>query len=83
MAIQRGTATSEELNLVVNNGDLEALKHITSQLGFKNEESALRFMLAVLSKSATRVVTVTDQNGAKISLNPTPDLLQPNTPPTA
>ena len=83
MAIKRGTSTNEELNLTVNNGDLEALKQTAARLGFKDEESTLRFMLAVLSKSATRVITITDQNGAKIGLNPTPDLLQPNTPATS
>ena len=82
MAIRRHTATvlnNEELDLIVNNGDLEALRQTTERLGFKDEESALRFMLAVLSKAATRVLTVTDQNGAKISLNPGPDLLRPQT----
>jgi hypothetical protein len=82
MAIRRGKDTPEELNLLVNNGDLEALKKTAMRLGFKDEESMLRFMLAVISKSATRVITITDQNGIKISLNPSADLLQQTTTPT-
>jgi len=77
MAIRRGDTSPAEWNLVVNNGDLEVLQQTASRLGFRDEESALRFMLAVLSKAATRAITITDQNGGKITLNPTADLLQP------
>lgn len=79
--INRKESTAGELNLVVNNGDLAALQETTRRLGFKDEESMLRFMLAVLSKSATRSVTITDQNGMKIPLTPNDGLLRPDTPP--
>ncbi len=75
MAIQRTTATDTDLNLVINNGDFQVLRETVTRLGFRNEESVLRYVLAVLSKSATRSVSITDTNGAKVSLNPSPDLL--------
>ncbi|MEO8637762.1 MAG: hypothetical protein ABI430_02580 [Candidatus Taylorbacteria bacterium] len=82
MAIERlSTSTGEHLDLSINNGDIEALRNTATRLGFRDEESMLRFMLAVLSKSATRVITITDQNSAKVSLNPSPDLLRPTNPP--
>ena len=77
MAIIRSTsaAPTTELSLIINNGDFDALRTTTLRLGFRNEESMLRFMLAVLSKSATRSVAVTDANGQKINLTPSVDLL--------
>jgi len=77
MAINRSTDTGAELTLVINNGDLEALKTTSTRLGFLNEESMIRFMLAALSKSATRSVVITDSNGARVALNPSADLLRP------
>jgi hypothetical protein len=64
-----------ELPLLFNNGDLIALKEAVSKLGFKNEESLLRYALAVISKSATRTLTVIDQDGKSVSLNPSDTLL--------
>lgn len=82
MAINRLPVSSSEsedqLNLVIDNGDLDAVRAAAQKLGFRNEESMLRFVLAVLSKSATRSLTITDQNGAKISLSPSSDLLKEN-----
>lgn len=77
MAINRTESTAEELKLTVNNGDLAALRETATRLGFKDEESMLRFMLAVISKSATRSLTITDQNGTKIPLTPSEGLLKP------
>lgn len=68
-----------ELSLTINNGDFQALQETASRLGFLNEESMLRFMLAVLSKSATRSITITDQNGIKTPLTPGESLLRQNT----
>jgi len=59
----------------VNNGDLTAVTDIVKRLNFKDEESLFRFMLAVLSKSATRSIIITDQNGSKIPLTPSEGLL--------
>lgn len=82
MAIIRSTQqlNEGELNLVINNGDYVALQETVKRLGFKDEESMLRFALAVLSRSATRSISITDQNGAKISLNPNEGLLEPKEP---
>lgn len=81
MAINRGASTNEQLNLVINNGELQALRDNTNRLGFASEENMLRFMLAVLSQSATRSVVITDRSGSKISLNPSDDLLRSTPPP--
>lgn len=59
----------------VNNGDLAAIRDIVKRLGFKDEESVFRFALAVLSKSATRSLIITDQNGARLPLTPSEGLL--------
>jgi hypothetical protein len=82
MAILRPAAPAssnpaQELILAVNNGDLEALRDAMKRFGFKDEESVLRFALAVLSKSATRSLTITGLDGAKVSLTPSTDLLKP------
>lgn len=65
-----------ELILAVNNGDLEALQDAMKRFGFRDEESVLRFALAVLSKSATRSLTITGIDGVRVTLNPSQDLLR-------
>jgi hypothetical protein len=65
-----------ELILAVNNGDLEALQDAVKRFGFRDEESVLRFALAVLSKSATRSLTITGIDGVRTTLNPSQDLLK-------
>jgi hypothetical protein len=77
MAVNRAADTATELALTFNNGDLEALRTTATRLGFANEESMIRFMLAALSKSATRSIIITDSNGARVALNPSADLLRP------
>ena len=67
-----------ELPLLFNNGDLVALKNAVGKLGFKDEESLLRYALAVISKSATRTLTIIDQDGKSIALNPSESLLAQN-----
>lgn len=80
MAINRKTTTTnDELNLIINNGDLKVLKETTNRLGFLNEESMLRYLLAVMSKSAIQSLIITDQTGTKIPLNPSESLLMPDT----
>lgn len=81
MAIIRFTSeppVEGELPLLFNNGDLLALKTAVEKLGFKDEESLLRYALAVISKSATRTLTVIDQDGKSIALNPSESLLAQN-----
>jgi hypothetical protein len=46
------------------------------RFGFKDEESVLRFALAVLSKSATRSLSIIDQDGVRVNLNPSTELLR-------
>lgn len=80
MAIRRpdpSATTDQELILAINNGDLEALQDAVRKFGFKNEESVLRYALAVLSKSATRSLSIIDQTGVRVNLNPSSDLLLP------
>ncbi len=80
MAINRVSAqyspSAEELALIISNGDFSTLKETAERLGFKDEESMIRYALAVLSKSATRSLTITDQSGTKVSLNPSEGLLK-------
>lgn len=77
MAMNRTTASNDEhLDLVINNGDFQTLRETTERLGFRDEESMLRFMLAVMSKSAVRSLTITDQNGSNVTLSPSDSLLQ-------
>jgi len=79
MAIQRSASfapSDNELNLTVNNGDFEALQTVVRKLGFKDEESVLRFALAVLSKSATRSLSIVDKDGIRLNLTPSADLLK-------
>lgn len=76
------TSNEEHLDLVINNGDYQTLRETSDRLGFLNEESMLRFLLAVISRSATRSITVTDQNGAKLPLTPSDGLLRQPAAPT-
>lgn len=76
MAIIRKQVEPEGgLPLVFNNGDLEALQKAVERLGFKDEVSLLRYALAVISQSATRTLTVIDQDGKSVALNPSGALL--------
>jgi len=80
MATIRATTTftpnEDELAIIFSNGDLAALRQNVERLGFQNEESMIRFALAVLAQSATRSLTITDKNGVKVSLNPNASLLK-------
>jgi hypothetical protein len=79
MAINRPTSpapSNNELVLAVNNGDLDALRDAMKRFGFKDEESVLRYALAVLSKSATRSLSIIDQDGVRVNLNPSTELLR-------
>ena len=67
----------ESLQLIINNGDLMALKAAVRKLGFKDEESLLRYALAVFTKSATRTLVVMDTSGQRLPLSPAEQLLTP------
>ena len=78
MAINRKESVTPEtgLPLVFTNGDLDVLSGAVERLGFKNEESLLRYALAVISKAATRTLTVVGPDGKSIALNPSEALLK-------
>jgi len=80
MAITRSATQpnpEQELSLVINNGDLVALKTVVQELGFKDEPSVLRFALAVLTRSATRSISIVEKDGKTVSLTPSANLLKP------
>lgn len=78
--IDANNITTEELKklegvlLNVDNGDLEALKQIIAKWNFKNEESTLRFLIAV-TKQAEKEIIYIDQGGQKVGLTPSEDLV--------
>jgi hypothetical protein len=77
MAVLRKSQPEAEndLTLSFNNGDLEVLQNAAKHLGFKDEVSLLRYLLAVISQSGTRTLTVIDKQGKSIALNPSASLL--------
>jgi hypothetical protein len=83
MAINRIPNAGVDLPLTFTNGDLEALRDAVKRLGFKDEESLLRYVLAVLSQSATRTLTVIDKDGKSLALNPTESVLKPTHQPSS
>ena len=46
----------------IYNGDWEALQEVTNRWGFKDETSALRFALAVLSKANKNNLSIDGEN---------------------
>lgn len=48
--------------ILIENGDLEALKAIVDSYGFKDEESALRFSLALLTTALGKSIVVEDDS---------------------
>lgn len=60
----------------VDNGDLVALRAVLSKWGFRDEESALRFALAVMKQAEKGVVFIDRGDGAKVGLSPSDDLLR-------
>lgn len=67
----------EHILLEVNNGDLEALGTIRKKWNFKDEESVLRFALAVLIQAEDNAVSVKTKDGKSTSLRPSDSLLEP------
>jgi hypothetical protein len=64
----------EQLSLVIDNGDFQALKAITKKFAFVNEEAVLRYALAVLTKSSKDTLYVDDGTGKKVALEPSDSL---------
>lgn len=63
------------LKIEIDNGDLGGFDHAMSQWTFKNEESMLKFTIAVLISAHTKKLYVDDGNGKKTVLEPIDDLL--------
>lgn len=79
MAITRTPTNPDEtdvLRLAINNGDLKALGEIVEKWGFRDEESALRFALAILSVTQKGTLIQEKPDGASIALKPTESLLK-------
>ena len=60
----------------VDNGDLVALGAVLNKWGFRDEESALRFALAVMKQAEKGVIFIDRGDGTKIGLSPSDDLLK-------
>ena len=86
MAISRtplpAVNAQEPLLLYINNGDQKSLKEVVDRLKFKDEESLLRFLIAVISQSATTSLTITDKNAKVTALSPNPSLISDEAVPT-
>jgi hypothetical protein len=67
-----------KITVEFDNGDLEALNGIVDDWKFCDQVSALRFALAIMSKSKNGVVYVYDENGVRQPLSPSPSLLKKN-----
>jgi hypothetical protein len=70
-------ADQESLQLLLNNGDLKALRDAVDRLQFKDEESLLRYVFAVLTKTAARTLTVVNMEGKQQSFSPAEAMLKP------
>ena len=72
MAITRNESdNSSTLTLVITNGDLEALKNICTTWEIINEESVLRYAIAVMTKvTKSKTLYIEDDQGEKIGFWP-------------
>lgn len=84
MSIKKLTEEGDKVSLELDNGHLEALKKITKDYDIKDIESALGFVLSVVSKSEGKPIKVGEDSfvpsqGIK---NQTPEPPKPQTPAT-
>ena len=63
-----------QLTLTFNNGDFAVLQETVRRLGFRDEESMLRFALAVMAQAEGQIMYI-EKQGKKIPLRPSADLL--------
>ena len=75
--IKKGEERENGLDLEINNGDLKVLREIYEQWGFKDEESVLRFALAVLSKTRNQVLYYENEQGEKVGIQPSDAVKKP------
>lgn len=69
----------DKAQFVFDNGDLSAVEQIMAEWKFKDEESLLRFALAVLVKAKNNSITIKNDAGADQTLKPASDLLAQGT----
>jgi hypothetical protein len=77
MAISKIKSEDESVDLTINNGDLLALRQIYKDWGFKDEESVLRYALAVLTKATNCTLYYLDDLGEKVGLQPSDAVKKP------
>ena len=70
------TRQTDQITLVINNGDLQAINDVISKYNFKDEESLLRFALVALLRSESNGIYI-DENENKVFLQPSEKLLSP------
>lgn len=70
------TDTPNSLTLTFDNGDYAVLNTIKEQWQFKDDESLLRFALAILYKAGEHSVSVKDDDGSEVTLKPTENMLR-------
>ena len=75
MAIIKTQENNDDLELIINNGDLRALNQIKSKWGFKDNESILRFAIAALTLTEDGYLYAEQKDGTKRILKPADDLL--------
>ncbi len=75
MAIIKTKENNDDLQLIINNGDLRALNQIKSKWGFKDNESILRFAIAALTLTEDGYLYAEQKDGTKRILKPAEDLL--------
>lgn len=75
MAIIKTKENNDDLQLIINNGDLRALNQIKSKWGFRDNESILRFAIAALTLTEDGYLYAEQKDGTKRILKPADDLL--------
>lgn len=65
MAVKKISDKDGKLILEFENGDREKFQTLLHDWNFKDEQSILRFMMAILGKSVDNTVGIYTQNGLK------------------
>jgi hypothetical protein len=68
--------TPESLQIEISNGDLEALNKVVQKWNFKDQVSALRFALAVLTLTQNGSLYQTNEAGNVVPIRPTPAVIR-------
>jgi len=76
MAIIKTQENHDDLQLIINNGDLRALNQIKEKWGFKDSESILRFAIAALTLTDDGYLYAEHKDGSRRMLKPAEELLE-------